>query len=274
MNTKQLARTGGAIIAAGILLWLAAASGSDDADRRDAGGVPVIVELFTSQGCSACPAADAFLTRLARTQPVDGLHIIPLSLHVDYWDDLGWKDAFSDHRNSLRQQLYAAAQGDGRIYTPEMIVNGRVAFNGSDMQTAFQALRLYGTAAKLPVHVYLTDRGTAIIRVAGVRMVPADIVAQVVTALTEDGLKTTILRGENKGRTLTSTGVVRNIGVVGSVALGPGADTAGFSREIKLGVHKDWNPARMHIVVFVQDIEKMRVLGATSRPLIPPATAR
>ena len=258
------------------ILWLATAHSTDspEENRRNAPGVPVIVELFTSQGCSSCPAADAFLNDLANNQPVDGLHIIPLSLHVDYWDDMGWKDSFSHRRHSIRQQLYASVIGDKRIYTPQMIINGRSAFTGSDTATAMQALRLYGTAAKLPVHVYLKDDRRAVIRVAGVNMLPRPIMGHVVLALTEDGLETEILRGENRGRSLSNVGVVRNIGIVGTVSLGPGADRAGFSREVELDLQPGWNPEHMHVVVFVQDIEKMRVLGATARPLSTPVKKR
>src|SRR5437868_8589903 len=87
----------------------------------------VLLELFTSEGCSSCPPADAVLARLHREQPVPGVQLIVLSEHVDYWNDLGWKDPFSDHRFSERQESYGS-----RIYTPQAIVDGRTDVLGSD----------------------------------------------------------------------------------------------------------------------------------------------
>src|SRR5580658_11036497 len=107
--------------------------------------VPVIVELFTSEGCSSCPAADRLLTRLEQTQPVPGAQVIAIEEHVDYWNQLGWNDPFSSPQYRARQNDYAVAFHASNIYTPQMVVNGSVEFIGSDTNRAYHEI---GAAAQ------------------------------------------------------------------------------------------------------------------------------
>src|ERR1700691_930686 len=107
--------------------------------------VPVIVELFTSEGCSSCPAADRLLSRLEQTQPVPGVQVVAIEEHVDYWNQLGWTDPFSSPQYRARQNDYAVAFHASNIYTPQMVVNGQSAFFGSDMNRAYQEI---GAAAQ------------------------------------------------------------------------------------------------------------------------------
>ena len=108
--------------------------------RRAGAPVPILVELFTSEGCSSCPPADTLLTRLAAEKIVGGAQVVALAFHVDYWDRLGWKDRFSSAAFTERQHRYAAAWQTDRIYTPQAVVDGRVEFVGTDATRALDAL--------------------------------------------------------------------------------------------------------------------------------------
>ena len=152
---------------------------------------PVLVELFTSEGCSSCPPADRLLARLAADQPEPGALVVPLSLHVDYWDHLGWKDPFSSPRFTERQGGYAARFGNpGRVYTPQMVVDGRTAFVGSDEQEARRAIGESAREPKAMVRVARNSTGTAHVTVAN-----APGGADVFLAVIEDGVVSEVTRG-------------------------------------------------------------------------------
>src|SRR3982751_4604130 len=111
-----------------LMLIMAAAQSTPAPSAR----VPVVVELFTSEGCSSCPPADALLSKLAQEQPVPGVQVIPLGMHVTYWDQLGWKDPLSLRLATERQQAYGRVFGEDRIYTPQAVIDGRDEVVGSD----------------------------------------------------------------------------------------------------------------------------------------------
>ncbi len=177
-------------------------------ERAEAGDTPVVVELYTSQGCSSCPPADALLAELSARDDV-----IPLALHVDYWDYIGWKDNHADPAHTVRQRSYARAAGHRTIYTPQMIVGGR------DHVVGYKPMKLAmliddHRAAGMPVRVGLTRQGgSVVIEAEAVRDIRGDIVVQLVRYQPSNDVK--ISRGENAGRTLTYTNIVTDWSVIG-----------------------------------------------------------
>src|ERR1051325_656657 len=117
-----------------------APAGEAGGARSNRPRVPVVVELFTSEGCSSCPPADALLARMDETQPVEGAEVVALAQHVDYWNSLGWSDPYSSHELSERQDEYARAFGHSGVYTPQMVVDGRDEFAGGDSDKAFETI--------------------------------------------------------------------------------------------------------------------------------------
>ena len=221
---------------------------------------PVVVELFTSEGCSSCPSADALLSDLQKTQPIPGAQIIALGQHVDYWNHGGWADPYSSAQFSRRQNDYAQKFGRNEVYTPQMIVNGSAEFVGSDKGRAAQEIT---QAVRLPqAHVQATRTrdGKLFVRVEGL---PVPGTADVVLAITEDGLVSHVAGGENSGRTLAHSAVVRELRVIGTAQ--PGIV---FTASPMIAAERGWSPARLHAVVFVQERATRRIVGAAEVSLL------
>jgi hypothetical protein len=159
---------------------------------------PLVIELFTSQGCSSCPPADRLLSKLAAGDP----RLAPLSFHVDYWNDLGWPDPYSAPSWTERQRQYSVALGDNRVYTPELVVGGATGMVGSSAGVVAQAITAAARPALLPATAKWADGQVDIAATA-----PAG--ADVWVAVWEDGTQTKVTRGENAGETLGSDRVVR-----------------------------------------------------------------
>jgi len=209
--------------------------------------LPILIELFTSEGCSSCPPADAALARLHEKQPVPGVELLVLSEHVDYWDRLGWRDPFSDVLFTDRQEHYGP-----RLYTPQAVIDGRIDVLGSDEAGIVRAA---GAAAHDPHGAIALKRSTRGVRLE-VRGLPAHAAAQVFLAVVEDGLVSRVVRGENEGRTLQHTAVVRALDAAGNVAAG----AAQWSGEAELRTRPEWKKVR--VVAFVQERQSRRILAA------------
>ena len=168
----------------------------------------VVAELFTSQGCSSCPPADALLTELADGAP----DVLPLAFHVTYWDRLGWRDPFALEAATRRQRQYAALWQAESIYTPELVVNGRSGLVGSDRSAVRDALAAAVAQASQPVRLR-RDGLDAVVDV------PSGLGAAAILLVGYDARhRTAIGRGENGGRTLVESNVVRGIELAGQWA--------------------------------------------------------
>ncbi len=202
------------------------------------GRTPILIELFTSEGCSSCPPADRLLEQLDPRAVV-------LSEHVDYWDHLGWKDEFSSHAFTQRQEDYVRQLHLDGPYTPEMVVDGTVEFNGSDSVRASQEISNAAERPKATVRIDRTAKGLQ------VDVADAPHSGVVFLALADSTGESQVSAGENKGRKLHYVAVVRSLRKLGSVKKG-----GAFSQAIALP-----GPAQ-RVVVFVQESGQGAVDGA------------
>jgi len=234
-----------------------AASGAPDAVST-----PVLVELFTSEGCSSCPPADALLSRLDRTQPVRGAGIIVLEEHVDYWDRLGWKDPFSSEVATTRQNEYGEAFGGSQVYTPQMIVDGRTEFVGSSDTDALRAIRAASQTPKPAVQLSWEQGDNLAIHIEPLNNAAQHDGQQLFLVVAENMLHSDVKRGENAGRALEHNGVVRQILSLGKIDATP----AGFSSSVAVRSEREWNRGNLRAVVFVQERHSRHVLAAAAIP--------
>ena len=248
------------IVMLGSLRYIRAASTLPVPAPGETRRTPVLVELFTSEGCSSCPPADALLERLDRSQPVSGAELIVLSEHVDYWNDIGWKDPYSSHEYSERQSAYAAQFGLGSIYTPQMVVDGHIELVGSDERRATRAIEdaTNGTKAPVSISSRLSDEKTITLHIEAGPL-PSSITAEsasVFVAIADNSDESHVSRGENAGRTLKHVAVLRNLIRIGAVDR-----TAVFSRDMKLDLNAKNRP-NLRVAVIVQEAAAGRVWGA------------
>lgn len=227
--------------------------------------VPVLVELFTSEGCSSCPPADAFLARLDSAKMLDGVEVIALEEHVDYWDHLGWRDPFSSSQWTSRQQDYATVLHSGGIYTPQMVVDGTNQLIGSREGQARQAIVESSLQQKTAMELQIETPASSTVHLKIlVHAFPANIVlkkAKVYVAVTERGLHTNVRGGENSGQDLHHSEVLRTLHVAGNALNGKDPSYTG---EQNVELSSGWNRANLRFVVFLQDPKTLRVVGAAT----------
>ncbi len=213
----------------------------------------VLVELFTSEGCGNCPPADKQLAFLETQQPVTGADVITLGYHVDYFNDRGWQDIYSTPEYTRRQNLYAMRMNLDTIYTPQMIVDGKSQFIGSDPAKANDAISKAAAAGKADVNARVNG-STAEVTITGIG---PHSVATAVLATAEDGLVSSVNAGGNKGRTLQHISVVRKIQGFGKV---PERATE-FKGTVELPTDREWKTENVRYIVYVQEDQSGRIIA-------------
>jgi len=240
-------------LAATILVQSGAAGPADNMTNQRQ---PVLVELFTSEGCSSCPPADALLEKLDREQPIAGAQIIVLSEHVDYWNHDGWTDPFSSATFTARQVDYVRRFGRDEPYTPQMVVDGDAEFNGSDAQKAGSAIRHAIREPKMGIRIRPAVSGDAAVTIE-VDPLPEGMnhKANVYVAHSAGSGTSDVQRGENRGRTLHHVSIVRDIQRVGSIG---GHEM--FKKQVPIRAGN--GPGGSRLIAFVQEAGNGRVWGA------------
>jgi len=221
---------------------------------------PIVLELFTSQGCSSCPPADRLLSRLGEEAGV-----VALSFHVDYWNYIGWTDPFSSEAWSKRQRSYARAFRSGRVYTPQLVVDGRRDCVGSDADEAGELLaeaRRRKRSGHVELQVERVKDGDAVRLLADVAAEADGSVGSesldLMMATFELDLVTPVGRGENARRTLKNDYVVRRLTKVLSIT--PGA--ASKKDRVTVSLDPAWRSENVGVAVFLQDPERLTIHGA------------
>ena len=217
---------------------------------------PVLLELFTSLGCSSCPPADKLLAEIDRQQPIPGARLIVLSEHVDYWNTLYWSDPFSSVAYSERQQAYDSRFGV-EAYTPQLVIDGTTALLGSNWPKAADAIQRVLRAPRTPVHVTATrNSGTAQIEIAAGPNATANK-AIVFLALAHNQAQSHVGGGENAGRDLSEVAVAYSIKQLGKIVA-----QSTFSKSLSIELPPKSQAGDLRVIAFVRRSDTMQVIGA------------
>ncbi|MBB5055886.1 hypothetical protein HDF16_000555 [Granulicella aggregans] len=223
----------------------------------------VLVELFTSEGCSSCPPADALLRQIDHTQTAAGQLIVGISEHVTYWNSLGWQDPFSSSIYTDRQNSYGRRFNLDSVYTPQMVVNGSEQFVGSDKGGLVRAVKeQIGRSESVALNISSVSRSGNSLSVSfsangAIPSTGVDIIAVVA----DDSDQSSVQRGENSGRTLTHVSVARSLTRVATLK-------SAEEKTVSVAIPASFQPTQHHhLILFAQASGYGSVLGADSKPL-------
>ena len=224
---------------------------------------PVVLELFTSEGCSSCPPADAFLKQLDEANRVSDVDLIAIEEHVDYWDRLGWRDPFSSQDWTERQEQYARVFRHDGPFTPQFVVNGRRDFVSMSSREALQSIVEASTANAAELRLLPTDNSprSAEFSITIENAPPETHSAVLLLAVTERGLSSNVLRGENQGRNLAHAPVLRSLTRLHV----PKAKPSGVTElKAKVALDPSWKRENLRFVIFLQEQKSLHIVGAAA----------
>ena len=229
---------------------------------------PVLVELFTSEGCSSCPPADDFLARLNHEQPLGGITVIGVEEHVDYWNHDGWIDPYSSPEWTSRQVAYVDRLKENTAYTPQAVIDGQRSVVGVRERELLNSIQESARQTQAEMEANLeapAADGTLKVHVRATKLQPsANDSVEIWLAIAEKNLASQVNKGENAGRELSHSAVLRSLKKLG-VASGNGGATFDGSTQAKL--NRDWKPQNIEAIVFAQERKSRRILGAAeARP--------
>lgn len=213
--------------------------------------IPVLVELFTSEGCPTCPPADRLLARLEKEQSYEKVEVITLALHVDYWNRDDWKDEYSSALFSRRQDIYAQAFRSGQVFTPQMIIDGRSNFIGSNAAEAAKAIVANAKNEKANIELSI-ENGKLKVEIT---KIPKHEISNVFLAIVEGDLKSSVGRGDD----YRHASIVRELKSLGMLAV----EKEEFTVENSIQIKRDWKRENLKFVVFIQENQSRKVLGVS-----------
>ena len=204
---------------------------------------PVLVELFTSEGCSSCPPADKYLSRLRKTNS----NIILIGEHVDYWNSLGWTDPFSSAQWTERQQKYCRKLGANSCYTPQAVINGQIECIASNQSALESAISSAANSLSVPIELNVNEHGEKSLAIS-FKVGSSSRVKAVRLFLVEDGVSSNVGRGENGGRQLEHDGIVRAQTIVKDVK-------SGVATSASLPIFTNGHPENFRVVALLEDVK-------------------
>ena len=229
---------------------------------------PVVVELFTSEGCSSCPPADALLLKLETSQSVAGANVIAIEEHVDYWNHDGWIDPYSSADWTQRQIDYVTHFKDKEPYTPQQIIDGQVELIGGQEDKTAQAVAQAVAQPKTEVTLATANsssEGTQLnVRIGKLLGGTDRDSAEVWLAITESGLASSVDAGENAGKNLRHASVLRSLHRIG---VANAKNDSAFESSQKVKFKSSWNRQHLQLAVFIQEKKSMKILGAAAIPV-------
>ncbi|HXP88037.1 MAG TPA: DUF1223 domain-containing protein [Bryobacteraceae bacterium] len=251
------------------LKWLTglalAASAPAQTPQPQTPPTPVVLELFTSEGCSSCVSADTLFAQIERGGRAwfNATELITLGEHVDYWDSAEWRDRFSSPLFSSRQQDYGRAFHAQDVFTPQVVVNGQMQCIGSDLPCIQRAVQEASRAPRAAVGIR-AGAGADVVSVSVQHLPPDANPSEVLLGITESGVGSNILGGENRGRRAVHTAVVRSLTQLSRLDV---KKSGAYNADVKLNLNPHWDRRNLKLVVLVQDRTTRRIVGAAASPV-------